>query len=551
MKKRVFRGILLLSVIAAVLSSCLVFMLSYNELLSSMKLETKREAGLIKSALELSGSSYLDMLEAAPPTRVTLISSDGTVLFDSEADTSKMENHSNRPEIIDAIAKGTGEATRFSNTMQESTYYYAVALSNGGILRVATTTDSVFAFAIAYLPYIILILIIVILLSILFANVLTKKIIHPINKIDLENPSASEAYDELSSLLNRIEKQNNQIKSSFEELKKQRNEFAAITENMNEGLIVLNSRSTVLSINNSATRLFGQTNEEIIGKHILTLNRSIELQHIVASAHNGNEDETLLSQNGRFYQITSTPVVTGEKTNGVVLLVIDVTEKHAAEQMRKEFSANVSHELKTPLQSISGYSEIIKNGMVKAEDIPRFAERIHLESRRLILLIEDIIKLSRLDENHPDVPHEEVDLFELSKEVSDRLIPLAEQSSVTVTVTGEHVKALGSRQLLDELIFNLCDNAIKYNRENGSVTIAVASEHSRAVLTVTDTGIGIPKAFQSRIFERFYRVDKSHSKETGGTGLGLSIVKHVAMVHGAKIELDSQEGKGTIIRIKF
>jgi two-component system phosphate regulon sensor histidine kinase PhoR len=552
MKRKIFGNMFLLTIISVALSSVLISYVMYGNFYSFMKQEMKKEANYIAMAVELNGDQYLTQVaNKVNANRVTLIAADGTVLFDSYYAAADMEKHANRPEFKEALRTGSGDSSRFSSTMSKQTFYHTLLLKDGTVLRVANTTDSVFASIMSSVPYLVLIMLVILALAMFLASRQTKKIIKPINELNLENPILNDTYDELSPLLTRINKQNKQIKTHIDELQKQQREFLTITENMSEGLVLLSSTTTILSINQSAIKMFCIESGDYIGKDILTVNRNLELQRVVEQAKQGQAGEGLMTQNGLYYQLMANPILKDSKVSGIVLLIFNVTEKHQVEQMRREFSANVSHELKTPLQSINGYAEIMKSGLVKPDDTPRFIEIIYSESQRLITLVDNIIRLSRLDENHIDFPREDVDLLALSREVLNRLIPQAEKKGVTLSASGEGAVITGVWQILEEMVYNLCDNAIKYNRANGRVDVTVSSSEKGAALSVSDTGIGIPQKHQNRVFERFYRVDKSHSKATGGTGLGLSIVKHGALVHNAKIKLTSEPGQGTTIEILF
>ena len=540
----------LLTVIAVLLVSVPVCFVSYMNFQREIKEEIRRETSYIAAVME-ENADYAEQLPVGDRNRITVIASDGTVLYDSAASAGEMENHLERPEVKAALAQGSGEAVRISGTIDKQTFYRAVRLGNGSVLRVAVTTGSMFASFADSIPYLIFVLAAILAVALLLANGLTKRIVEPINAINLEEPLSNDTYEELSPLLSRIEKQNRQIRTQMEELTEKQNEFAAISENMSEGMILLNTGACVISSNRSAARLLGAPQRCYTGEHILTLSRDPETNAAVEKALSGEAGECVLQKNGRYCELIANPVLDGENVRGVVVLILNVTEKHDAEKMRREFSANVSHELKTPLQSISGYSEIIKDGIAKSADIKRFAERIYVESGRMIALIDDIIKLSMLDEADRVFPFEQVDLYEAAKQAVSRLASHAEACGVRLYLEGSAVPISGVRQLLTEMIYNLCDNAVKYNHSGGFAEVRVEKDGSRAVLTVRDNGIGIPEEHQDRVFERFYRVDKSRSKETGGTGLGLSIVKHAAAMHHAAVELQSEMGKGTTVRVIF
>lgn len=553
MKRRIFLSMCLLAILTVLLSSMLTFVVMYRQIFDIMQREIEKEASYIAASLETTEDPRLFLHSVSTKAhRITLIADDGTVLFDSIEKAENMENHKGRPEVSAALKSGIGKSVRLSRTLGKQTFYCAVLLKNGMVLRVANVMDSVYSAILSFVPYILCIIAVTFALALLIANRETKKIVEPINALNLQNPMSNDVYDELSPLLIRIAQQNKQIENQMHTLKEKHEEFNAITENMSEGLILLNEKADILSVNKSAIRIFGgHDSSNYLHRNILTLSRNLTLRAAVKKALEGDHCEEILEMGDRHYQLTTNPVWVNGRVKGAVVLILDITEKRAAEQIRREFSANVSHELKTPLTSILGYAEIIKNGMVKIEDIPGFAERIYNEANHLIALIDDIIRLSRLDEDNIDIPRKRVNLLELSKRVCARLEPQAREKSVIVSVSGQNGFVWGIEEILEQMIYNLCDNAIKYNKENGRVDVNISQSAKEVVLTVSDTGIGIPKEHQSRVFERFYRVDKSRSNRTSGTGLGLSIVKHVAMHHNARIELESQPGHGTTIRIIF
>jgi len=548
-RKQIFSSILFTSIISTLLVSCLIFGVMYGRFYEEMKQVVKEELSLIEKGYAFSGNDYLNKLRNED-TRITLIASDGTVLYDNFGDDTMMENHSNRPEVISALETGVGEATRTSATIGEQTFYHAIKLPDGNVLRVASTTEGVYASMLACIPFTLLAIALIAVLSAYIARKRTRRITDPINTLDLEKPLFNDVYEELSPLLMRIEKQHRQITAQVEELKTKQNEFSTITGNMSEGLIVMNGRGTVLSINKSAAQLYG-INHDYVGRDMLTVDRSIPVQELLKGAGSGKHSEAVKEISGRQYQLMASPVLTSGCLSGIILLMIDITERVEAERMRREFSANVSHELKTPLQSIMGSAELMKNQMVKPADLPHFIDRIYSESRHLVALIDDIIRLSRLDEQSGKLSIENVNLTSLAQDVAKQLHERAKERGVTIQVHGNAVVYQGVRRLLWEIIYNLCDNAIKYNRQGGRVDIAVSANPEGIIVTVTDTGIGIPIGDQERVFERFYRVDRSHSKETGGTGLGLSIVKHAAQYFGATIKLTSTDNSGTTISVKF
>ena len=551
MRKKTFKNMCLLALVTILLSSLLVTIVYYANSDARMKSEVREETRFVRGAVELSGQDYLATVENTA-NRITLIDTDGTVLYDNQADPATMENHSDREEFQEASTAGAGEATRISDTIAEQTFYYAVKLQNGQVLRVAATTDSVFAAVLAVLPWILGVEVLVAVCTVLFSNFLTKKIVAPINRLDLDHPADNEIYDELSPLLGKISRQNEVIAQQMKSLREKQEEFTSITENMSEGFLVLDNNTDILSYNTSALRLLGA--EAVPAEsHVsaLALNRSAGFRSAVDGALAGKRSEQLVRQGGRCCQVMANPVLRDGEVEGAVVVILDITEREERENLRREFTANVSHELKTPLTSISGFAEIIKNGIVKPEDIPRFAGNIYEESQRLVTLVDDILNLSRLDEADVQLEREDFDLSSLARDVAGRLKASAKKNGVVITVIGDKAEINGVKSIVDEMVFNLVDNAVKYNKQNGRVTVTVDSSSEGTALTVTDTGIGIPQADVDRVFERFYRVDKSHSKEIGGTGLGLSIVKHGAAFHNAKVSLQSTEGEGTTVRLVF
>ena len=551
MRKKIFKNMCLLALVTILLSSLLVTIVYYANSDARMKSEVREETRFVRGAVELSGQDYLATVENTA-NRITLIDTDGTVLYDNQADPATMENHSDREEFQEASTAGAGEATRISDTIAEQTVYYAVKLQNGQVLRVAATTDSVFAAVLAVLPWILGVEVLVAVCTVLFSNFLTKKIVAPINRLDLDHPADNEIYDELSPLLGKISRQNEVIAQQMKSLREKQEEFTSITENMSEGFLVLDNNTDILSYNTSALRLLGA--EAVPAEsHVsaLALNRSAGFRSAVDGALAGKRSEQLVRQGGRCCQVMANPVLRDGEVEGAVVVILDITEREERENLRREFTANVSHELKTPLTSISGFAEIIKNGIVKPEDIPRFAGNIYEESQRLVTLVDDILNLSRLDEADVQLEREDFDLSSLARDVAGRLKASAKKNGVVITVIGDKAEINGVKSIVDEMVFNLVDNAVKYNKQNGRVTVTVDSSSDGTALTVTDTGIGIPQADVDRVFERFYRVDKSHSKEIGGTGLGLSIVKHGAAFHNAKVSLQSTEGEGTTVRLVF
>jgi two-component system phosphate regulon sensor histidine kinase PhoR len=548
MTKKIFWSSFTVS--AAVLLACLIIVFGalYEYFAYIQEEYLAEQTRLIARGVEEKGEEYFDGLETQN-YRITWIAADGTVLFDTVADAATMENHTDRAEVKAAFENGEGESSRTSSTLAEKTLYHAKLLSDGTVVRVSVTQYTIMRLVMGMIQPLCIVLAVALVFSAVLASRLSKKIVKPLANLDLEQPLDNDVYDELAPMLTRIEHQHRQIEDQMRELKRRQNEFSAVTGSMNEGLVLLGDGDKVLSINDSAARLF-DADPDCAGKNILAVSRNAALREVVAKARTGERAEEVTQIKGGSYMVDASPVVTDGKVTGVAILTFDITEKMNAERRRREFSANVSHELKTPLQSIMGSAELMENKLVKSEDIPRFAENIRTEATRLVALIDDIIRLSQLDEGG-EMPREDVDFMQLSTEAVNALKTEAEKKNITVSVSGDEAVVFGVRQLLYEIVFNLCDNAIKYNIDGGKVSVTVTEQPDAVVLTVADTGIGIPPEHRERVFERFYRVDKSHSKQTGGTGLGLSIVKHAAACHNAEIELESEELKGTTITVRF
>ncbi len=551
MKRRILRDMLLLSFTTITLVALLICGVLYNYEFTNMKQDIRNEASYIAMLLDQDVPDPIGQLsQVYTRSRITLIAPDGTVLFDNTTIPGHMENHLDRHEVKMAEQNGFGETLRLSQTIGRQTFYYAIRLMDNNILRVAFTTDTVVSVLLRILPIVIVIFCIVFTIALILAVRQSKQLVQPINAIDLENPSNNQTYDELLPLLSRIRQLRGHIDQQVTEARENQEKFSFITGNMAEGLIVLNEKGSILSVNPSALRLLGAETGEPY-RHILSLNRSIELQKILQRVLAGQSLKENLSQEGKTIRVLASPVLKDGNVSGAILILLDVTESQTLEDFRKEFSANVSHELKTPLTVISGFTDLMRNNLVKPQDVPVFSEKIHSEARRLIKLVEDILVISRLDETTSGIPFEEVNLLSAAEAVGRRLQAFAREKSVSLEVSGEPVTIQAVPGLLDELIQNLCDNAIAYNKENGEVKVTVSKKDACAVLKVTDTGIGIAPEHQGRVFERFYRADKSHSRQTGGTGLGLSIVKHVALYHHAQIRLESTVYLGTTITVTF
>ncbi len=549
MTKRIFHSICLVAMGVFVASVMLFMCVLYEHFSNVQKNQLKVQTDFVAQAVANEGIGYFDGLNTAE-YRITWVGPDGEVLYDSRTDSGEMENHLEREEIKEAFANGFGESSRYSVTLMERSLYYATRLPDGTVIRLSVLQNTLLMLFLGMAEPICMIIAIALVLSLVFASRLSKQIVKPLNELNLDEPLDNDGYDELAPLLRRIDSQQNQIKIQSDKLMRKQKEFDTVTENMTEGIILLNVSGTVLSINRAAARLFG-VGRSCVGQHILSVNRSTEISGLLSEAEKGLHAERRINLAGGMYQLLMSPVISGSVLSGSVLLVIDVTGKEKAERIRREFTANVSHELKTPLHTIAGSAELLLNGIVQEKDRQSFYGRIYGEAQRMICLVDDIIHLSHLDEGAEDMKWEEVDLYALAAETIQALSAEAGNADVTMSLDGEPAVISGIPQLLQSIVYNLCDNAVKYNRKYGSVTVTVKDRADFAVLSVADTGIGIPAEHQERIFERFYRVDKSRSKEMGSTGLGLSIVKHAAGIHGADIELHSVADGGTTVTVRF
>lgn len=546
MSGKIFRSIMAAAAVVLLASLLIITGFLYHYFNEMQTVRLKEELLLAKVGVECCGETYFDGARS-DSFRFTLISADGTVQYDSEASSPEMENHLDREEIRQALENGSGSSARYSATLTERTFYEAVRLSDGDILRISATQVTFGALLVGLLPAILAIVLASALIAFALSQKMARSIVKPLETLDLEHPAENDVYEELTPVLARLNYQHRQITRQMRELRRKSDEFRQITASMHEGLVLLDQNGIVLSINEAALRLF-QAKESDVGEDFLHLDRSDSMRRAVRTALAGKRTEFVEARCGGEYRFMLTPTQSDGKSIGVVLLCIDVTQSAFAERNRKEFTANVSHELKTPLQSIIGSAELLENGLVKAEDTAKFIGNIKTEASRLVTLINDIIRLSELDEN-AELPKESVALFELASEIVDELRPAASDRKVTLCLHGAPCAVRGIRRYLYEIIYNLCDNAIRYNREGGRVDVEVRERDGHAVLQVRDNGIGIPQEHLGRIFERFYRVDKSHSKETGGTGLGLSIVKHAVACHGGTVRLDSTVGQGTTVTV--
>ena len=548
MVNKIFRSNFFTSMLILLMSFCLIFGVLFSYFEAQMFTELESEAEYISYAVKNEGTDFIDNFNEKGK-RITLVSSDGTVLADTKADAEELENHADRKEIADALKNGKGTSSRYSDTLMQKTLYYAEKLDDGTILRVSTTQNSVVIILLGLLQPLIMIIVLALIISIFLSYRLSKAIIKPINELDLDNPAANETYEELTPLLKKISAQKKTISNQIKEAKQKQEEFKLITENMSEGLLIIDKDFNILSYNQAAKTLLDVDDAE--NKSVLSFNRSRGFRNTIETALSGERAENDITHDENTYNLIANPVYENEKIIGAVIVIIDITESVKREQLRQEFTSNVSHELKTPLTSISGFAEMMKSGGTPDETVVDFSTSIYDEAQRLITLVSDIMKISELDEGAVPATQENVDIYELSKDIVKRLTPIADKRNITINIIGDTAKVYATRKILDEMIYNLCDNAIKYNKDNGTVDVIVNQAGGKTSITVRDTGIGIPTSEQSRVFERFYRVDKSHSKLVGGTGLGLAIVKHGAAYHDADISLESTEEKGTSVTITF
>lgn len=548
MNSKIFRSNLLTSMLVLVITLVLIMGVLFNYFEAQLQRELVSEASYITNALEYEGVSYINDFKNSDK-RITLIDKDGTVLADTSADEEELDNHKEREEVKEAFKSGSGSSVRYSDTLMKKTIYYATLLKDGTVLRVSTTQDSVIIILLGLMYPLILVIVIVLLLTLYLSHRVSKSIINPLNNLDLDNPEKNETYEELTPLLKKVATQKRKIDDQLKLAEQKQEEFRLITENMNEGFLVIDHNTNLLTYNSAALKLL-EIDAAQKGS-VLAVNRTRGFRDVVHKVLQGEHAENKISLDDKHYDLIANPVYGENKVIGAVIVILDVTETVNREMLRSEFTSNVSHELKTPLTSISGFAEMMMAGGVGEETVIDFSKTIYDEAQRLISLVGDIIKISELDEKTVDFEHEVVDLSEISKAVADRLKPAADKKNVTINVLGGTSKVTGVRKIIDEMITNLVDNAIKYNKDNGVVDIIVTSNENASEIIVRDTGIGIPQSEQSRVFERFYCVDKSHSKNIGGTGLGLSIVKHGAMYHNAQVTLESEVDKGTSVKLKF
>ena len=548
MTGKIFRSITIVAMTVLLASLVLATSFLHSYFNQTQVDQLKEELSIVAGSVDNAGEEYFNNFNSSI-FRFTLVSPEGEVLYDTQANQDEMDNHLKREEIAEALETGTGSSSRYSSTLTEKTFYEATRLKNGNVLRISVSQVTVGALILGMLPAVCAIILVSVVVAIIMSNKMATSIVKPLNELDLEHPANNNTYEELTPILTKLNKQHKQIESQLALLREKSDELNQITASMSEGLILLDNKGFVLSMNEAAKKLFGIEHTPV-GRDFLTVDRSSEMNRAINKAFEGNRSEFRETRNGNEYQFIINRTESEGKVIGLVILCLDVTDSAFAERNRKEFTANVSHELKTPLQSVIGSAELLENGLVKPEDTGRFIGNIKNEAQRLVSLINDIIRLSQLDED-AEIPTESVDLLEVANEVAEVLSASAAKRQVLVSVDGENCTINGIRRYLYEIIYNLCDNAIRYNKEGGKVNVSVKQDGENTVVTVSDTGIGIPPEHHSRIFERFYRVDKSHSKETGGTGLGLSIVKHAVAYHKGKVTLDSVPDEGTTITITF
>ena len=548
MIKKIFRSTLLANFLVLLASLTLIMGALYRYFTQVQVEQLQTQTALAAKGISAEGLDYFDGLKTAS-TRITWVDNTGTVLFDTEYDAKQMENHGDRQEIKDALETGYGESSRYSSTLTQTSLYIAQRLDNGTVVRLSVTQHSIFLLLLGLLPTLLLIVLVVVGLSVLTAKYTAKRLVQPLNQLDLDAPLENPAYEEISPLLRRIDHQQKELGLQEQLLLQRKREFDTIISKIREGMILLDKNGQIISMNPAAQSLL-QTDESSIGKEILELVRNLQLHQLIEEGVAGRKGETIFNVDQTTYKVLVRPVISEDQLTGMVLLFFDVTDQWQAEQMRREFTANVSHELKTPLHIISGYSEMLRNQLVSEEDVQVFAQKIYTESQRMVQLVEDIIHLSLLDES-PQIAMEDLDLYQLAQESLESLSGKASQKQIALHLKGEAAQIQGNRALLSSVIYNLCDNAITYNQPKGDVFVTIRQTDKNTILEVRDTGIGIPKDEGERIFERFYRVDKSRSKKVGGTGLGLSIVKHALKCHGASIQVDSQIGKGTRMIVTF
>ncbi len=548
MNNKIFKSSFLTTLFVLIATIALIMGVLFDFFEDQIQKEIENEAEYLAQAVENEGIQFFDSFDVNE-NRITLISADGTVIFDNQIDAASLDNHAEREEIKQAMETGSGMSTRYSKTLTEKTVYYALKLSDNNILRVSTDQYTVVTILLGMVQPLLIVLIIAFVLTIILSSRVSKAIIKPINELDLDCPENNETYEELTPLLKKISIQKQIITKQLSEAHQKQEEFNLITENMNEGFLVIDKNTNILTYNSAALKLLGVESTEL--KPVLSVCREKNFRDAVDLVLSGEKSVNMMERFGRTYRIIANPVFENDSVIGAVIIIIDVTEIEKGDEMRREFTANVSHELKTPLTSISGFAELMKNGDVAGETVVDFSKSIYCEAQRLISLVNDIIKISELDEGNFLAENERVDLYDLAGEIIERLKSEAAKKNISFSLIGSQAEVLGVPKILDEMLYNICDNAVKYNKENGTVDIIINQTDKKVNVIVRDTGIGIPQEHQQRVFERFYRVDKSHSKKVGGTGLGLAIVKHGAIYHNAEIKLESEENKGTTITLTF
>ncbi len=547
MNKRIFHASFITSILALVISVGLIFGVLFEHFETQIFKELKSEAVYIAHAIKGQGAEYIDNFEHEEK-RITLVDATGRVIRDTSADVNLLDNHAQREEISEAMATGYGESARYSDTLMEKNLYYALRLESGDVLRVSATQSSVIVVLLELIKPLMLIILVTMLISFLLSKRVSRSIVKPINNLDLDNPWENVVYDELTPLLRKMSAQKLTIERQIRDARQKQEEFRLITENMNEGLLVIDKYTNVLTYNQAALKLLDI--EKMPLTSVLTFNRKRSFREAVDKALAGERAQRMMTADDKTYELIATPVYEDEKIIGAVIVIVDVTERERRDALRREFTSNVSHELKTPLTSISGFAEMIKAGDMPMETVVDFSQSIYDEAQRLIGLVSDIIKITQIEEKSDTADKEDVDIFAIAENVIMRLNPIANKRNIKMFLEGEKAIVCGSGKMIEEIIYNLCDNAIKYNRDGGEVRVKIENRE-RVILSVEDTGMGIPVGERERIFERFYRVDKSHSKEIGGTGLGLSIVKHAVLYHNGEISLESREGKGSKFTITF
>lgn len=548
MTKKIFRSVFTVALVVLLASIGIATSFIYDYFNDFQVKRLKAELSLVADTVNEVGVEYFENFDSTV-FRFTVVDPVGDVLYDTQANASEMENHADREEIAEAFENGAGSSARNSSTLTEKTFYEAVRLENGDVLRISASQLTVGALVLDMLPAIIAIILIAAIVAGVLSHATARKVTEPLMQLDLEHPSENSTYEELTPILTKLHKQHKQIRSQMETLRRKSDEFEQIVSSMNEGLVLLDEHGMVLSMNAAAMKIFA-VKRETVGSDFLLVDRTSKMSKAIWNALEGSRSEYTEERSGSEYQFNVNPIESVGRVLGAVILVFDISDRAFAERNRQEFTANVTHELKTPLQSIIGSAELLENGLVRPEDTGRFVGNIRKEATRLVSLINDIIRLSQLDENHKPAT-ESVELTEVAKEVIEVLTVSATKRNVTLCMEGEPQTIYGVRRYIYEVIYNLCDNAIRYNVDGGRVEVRIGRDNGRVSVSVKDTGIGIAPEHQNRIFERFYRVDKSHSKETGGTGLGLSIVKHAVQFHSGRIELDSEPGKGTTVTVTF